>query len=277
MALDFAALMREERARFALRGASPSRGDAAAAQPAATLAGDDSDDGVPALDASARRSALRVVGAGVLASLLYAPDFITVEEEKALERAATSRGAWASCHGRRVRKIGGDAGSPGFDPAAHPIRPPWARQLCDAVCDAARLGARPNHVLVNEYPSDGGYILPHSDGPAYAPATATLSCGADCVVVFSRRLSTAQIGVEPDVPTCSVVLRRRSLLVFRDDAYVTHTHAIQRGAESTIGSAADGPCINCEFAGVCKGDAVVRDTRRVSFTVRHALPMAPAA
>ena len=119
--------------------------------------------------------------------------------------------------------------------------------------------------VTRRYESDGS-ILAHTDGPAYDDRTCTLSCGADAVVVFRRRLRPADVGVVDAAPVAKVLLRRRSLLIFSGAAYAAHTHEIGAGA------AVVGPqCANLDLAAALAGDVVSRDGVRYSFTLRRAL------
>ena len=99
-AVDFMALLRQERESAKKRHAEP----IAATQATLVETAEALDDDMEALDEALPRPSLQVVGA--LPTLLYAAEFVTVEEEKALIEAA-SKGAWVECRGRRVRRIGG--------------------------------------------------------------------------------------------------------------------------------------------------------------------------
>lgn len=125
--------------------------------------------------------------------------------------------------------------------------------------------------------------MAHTDGPFYEPRTATLSLGSDAVMHFSPRLAAADVG-RPGVdsrPQASLVLRRRCLVVFADDAYSKQLHSIDAVREETTGSPSDGggegggqgdrgapPVINAEAAGAPEG-TVLRRKLRVSLTFRR--------
>ena len=291
-ALDFSALYREERARLR-RPASASRplaplapipgraalleveaargGGGARAAPVASFLAEDSL--VTCLEIEADRPA-PVALDGAPATIAYCGEFVSEEEERALvEAAERAEGDWVSVRGRRLRRLGGPAGEAGF--VAEPL-PMWAAQLC-AVVGAATVDVAypnknrtPNHVLANAYDFDDEakpYVFPHTDGPAYDDRTFTLSCGADCLVTFARRLAPDEVGVVSPDPVCSVYLRRRSLLVFSGDAYTAHTHAIDAAAADTI----DDTCANAALASVEPGDVLDRRGLRHSFTLRRAL------
>ena len=149
----------------------------------------------------------------------------------------------------------------------------------------------PNHVLINEYqPGEG--IMPHTDGPAYESRTATISLGGSDVIfkLWPRQQhpqqrgtpsnqgievqstenkmlsSNSQISPVPsakDRPSLEVILHGDgSLVVFTNDAYSNHCHAIAEGILEEITSA----------GGVCgndvNGGTVVKRGHRFSLTFR---------
>ena len=125
----------------------------------------------------------------------------------------------------------------------------------------------PNHVLVNEYqPGEG--IMPHTDGPAYDSCTATISLGGSDVIfkLRPRQHYAAHENCERtlnDQQKLDIILHGSgSLIVFRDDAYLEHTHEISEGvsAETTE----SGICGNDPSGGT----TIKRDTVRISLTFR---------
>lgn len=110
--------------------------------------------------------------------------------------------------------------------------------------------------LVNEYlPGQG--ILPHTDGPAYFPAVATISLGGHTVLDLYR--SKPEGGYDP-TPVCSVWQAPRSLLVTLGTAYSDYLHGI---AERTHDAGME-RVVNLDA--VPAGDTA--RTRRVSLTFR---------
>lgn len=97
----------------------------------------------------------------------------------------------------------------------------------------------PNHVLINEYqPGEG--IMPHTDGPAYESCTATISLGGSDVIFKLRpRQHYARGDCDRNLNNqqkLDMILHGNgSIIVFRDDAYLEHTHEITEGVleEST--------------------------------------------
>lgn len=79
-----------------------------------------------------------------------------------------------------------------------------------------------NHVLINQYaPGEG--IMPHVDGDAYFPTTATISLGSHTVLNLYRKKPD---GEREDRPTWRVLQEPRSLLVTCGDAYRDLLHGI---------------------------------------------------
>lgn len=114
--------------------------------------------------------------------------------------------------------------------------------------------------------------MPHTDGPYYAPRTATLSLESDAIMHFSPRLAAGEIG-RPGVkagPQSSVVLRARCLVVFAEEAYSRLLHGIEAVSDETVGVASGAPVINLDAAGIREGD-VIRRRLRISLTFRRVL------
>ncbi|KAF7509276.1 hypothetical protein GJ744_008170 [Endocarpon pusillum] len=81
----------------------------------------------------------------------------------------------------------------------------------------------PNHVLVNEYlPGQG--IMPHEDGPAYHPVTATVSLGSSTVLDIYSKAGSESDGSERR--HWRVLQEPGSLLVTMADSYTETLHGI---------------------------------------------------
>ncbi|KAJ8600078.1 hypothetical protein CTAYLR_001893 [Chrysophaeum taylorii] len=193
----------------------------------------------------------------------YAPEFIDEDEENSLLSTLDPDESWVRVRGRSLLRFGGPAGSADF--VLEPL-PLFVASVADAA--SGFVGVCLNHCLVNSYaPGEG--IMAHTDGPAYDHVTATLSCGQDRLVYFAKRLRPAQVGTPLDTgPVASVLLRRRSLLVFKNDAYIHHTHEIEPTKLEVVGTKA--PCINLRLAEAHEGDQIPVVARRLSFTLRRA-------
>ncbi|CAN0045812.1 unnamed protein product, partial [Phaeothamnion confervicola] len=204
---------------------------------------------------------------GSIADVFYFPDFLTEEEETAVLRQvdAVPEGhpGWVVLRSRRLQCWGG---RPGDNFRPEPL-PPWLDTVCASLADRGIFSRHrmPNHVLINDYARGQG-ILPHTDGGYYYNLTATMSLASDAVMTFAPRLDAAQIGVSDAGPVQSLLLRRRSLVVFAGDAYAKFLHAVAAADEEIVGKVA--PCVNREAAAAEDGE-VVRRGRRVSLTIRH--------
>lgn len=160
-------------------------------------------------------------------------------------------------------------------------------------------GFLPNHILINEYTAAQG-ILPHTDGPAYASRTATLSLSRNR---SSKRgsggSSTSGVLLQFDPirknsdgknddnyddrkkqhqhhDRHQVLLHGGgggSLVVFEGAAYSEYRHSIAELMPDDDGDdrevieveeRASGHCLNA-----AAGTAVARDDARISITVRH--------
>jgi alkylated DNA repair protein alkB homolog 6 len=113
----------------------------------------------------------------------------------------------------------------------------------------------PNHVLVNEYHPGQG-ILPHTDGPAYASRTATLSLGSDVLIDFTPRPNCRQDNHQQP----QLWLEKGSLVVFQESAYLDYCHGIaDRVLEETVSDC----CLN-----KAAGETISRGYR-ISLTFRR--------
>lgn len=81
----------------------------------------------------------------------------------------------------------------------------------------------PNHALVNEYlPGQG--IMPHEDGPAYHPTTATVSLGSSTVLdVYSKSGSAIQASGQKH---WRILQEPGSLLITTGECYANTLHGI---------------------------------------------------
>lgn len=131
----------------------------------------------------------------------------------------------------------------------------------------------PNHVLINEYlPGQG--IMPHEDGPAYFPCTATVSLGAAIVLdVYEKN----DQGEREKRPRWRILQEPRSLLVTSGSMYTDTLHGIE-------GVAVDEELGKREIAnwevlgdkeryGALEGGRLERDVR-VSLTYRDVVKVA---
>lgn len=182
--------------------------------------------------------------------ILYANDFLSRPEESRLLEGLVPDESWVRVSGRRLLRF------------EMPL-PRILKELASAV-GAALENADFDHCLINSYePGEG--IMAHTDGPAYEHLTATISCGCDRIVRFKKRLKPCQVGGDVQIRETSILLRRRSLLIFRDSAYIHHTHSIE---PAFFAETVEETCANAKLAGACVGDEIEVDSRRLSFTLR---------
>lgn len=151
----------------------------------------------------------------------HVPDFVTAAEEAAMLQCASRSPVerWTQLRGRRLQNLGGLPRPPPEGMLKEPL-PGWVASICDGLVAAGVFSADapPNHVLLNEYQPGQG-IDAHRDGPLYEPRVAILSLGSTCSFDFVSN-------DEARAPLCSLLLPRRGLLVFGDDAYHTHLHTV---------------------------------------------------
>jgi alkylated DNA repair dioxygenase AlkB len=151
-----------------------------------------------------------------------------------------------------------------FDARRQPLPAPL-QIIVDAVSPyfCAAGGDAPNHLLINEYEPHQG-IMAHTDGPAYAARTATISLGHGSVLLqFRPRDIIDDNQHQPDHQNnqFQIVLEGHgSLVLFEDEAYSSLNHSID---EHCTVEYADSTCRNAD-----EGTAVRRDYR-ISITIRH--------
>ena len=79
------------------------------------------------------------------------------------------------------------------------------------------------------------------DGPAYQPLVAILSLASHTVMHFYHQPphSAVYTGEEKGQPALSLLLERRSLLVFTDQLYTDYYHCIHEQSDDSLSSASD--------------------------------------
>lgn len=206
--------------------------------------------------------------------LYYAEEVIDEDTSVRIECALEcSKSAFTQLSSRRVAVFGQHPAH--IDPGtAQPSStskelPTWLSCIAQSLVDAGLFAPEriPNNVLVNAYESTGG-ILHHTDGPAYFPGVAVLSLGGPVKITFRPRLRPEDIGGPRDVgDVVAVLLRPRSLLVFRNEFYSDHLHGIAEGVEAEIID--DLVCnAHMHMAGLAAGACVAREPR-TSLTFRR--------
>ncbi|KAI0128627.1 Alkbh6 protein [Xylariales sp. AK1849] len=126
---------------------------------------------------------------------------------------------------------------------------------------------RPNHVLINEYPSGVG-IMPHRDGSAYHPVVCTISLGASlCLNIHKSKDDGA---LDPN-PVWRILQEPRSLLITTEDLYTEYLHGIADISEDvglSESTVANWSLLRCRtnFAEGCNARAI-----RTSLTYRDVI------
>ncbi|KAJ3236965.1 Alpha-ketoglutarate-dependent dioxygenase alkB 6 [Chytriomyces hyalinus] len=224
------------------------------------------------------------------ASYCYIPNFITSAEETRLLNKVyqAPQSKWVNLSNRRLQNWGATTPKEGSTTAiAHPL-PDWlnttAVSISNAVIECAADAnnnttkdisrvfseTTPNNCLINEYlPGQG--IMPHTDGPAFKSAVATVTLGSHCVLDFYHKDKGAGRDVDPDF---SLLLQPRSLVIIHDDLYNNYLHGIKEVTQdmvqkSSVLNWADTGMDTDELLGDCGAAVLLRETR-VSLTFRVA-------
>lgn len=203
----------------------------------------------------------------------YLPNFISEQEEAYLiERILQApQPKWKHLQNRRLQYWGGALTGKGKnvllpDPQGLPAflasYPDLVGRLESSGAFAGTRHERPNHCLINEYlPGQG--IMPHDDGPAYEPVTATISLGSHALLDIYEWIDDASLalagaakgtlshatgeasaapagaterrarGARAPDPTFSLLQEPRSLLITRGTAYHDWLHGIADRAQDT--------------------------------------------
>jgi len=264
-AIDFRALMREERARIRCAAAAESSDAPATAAPAEERRTPEKEPTQPRDELPAcARPALLPVEWGV-ESVQHVAEWVSAEEEAQLIACidGAPAAAWTALRGRRLQSLGGLPRPPPECMTREPL-PLWVDSVCEQLvsCGVFPADARPNHVLLNEYQPGQG-IDAHKDGPLYAPNVAILSLNSSATFQF----------VEDSVaraPLASLLLPRRGLLVFRGDAYERFLHTVPADESDDLTRAGLVRLDGAAPVGA-DGSSMAPRGRRLSLTVRHVL------
>jgi alkylated DNA repair protein alkB family protein 6 len=162
-------------------------------------------------------------------SCFYIPSFISPEEEEhilaSINQLPTSR--WTKLTRRRLLSLPSQLTGTARDilisaPLPVFLGNPVLPRLQELGIFLEAPHKEPNHVLVNEYkPGEG--IMPHEDGPAYYPITATVSLGSHTVLEIYKKTKD---GDREQTPQWRILQEPRSLLVTTGDMYKDTLHGI---------------------------------------------------
>ncbi|KAK1501352.1 calpain [Colletotrichum costaricense] len=161
-------------------------------------------------------------------SSYYIADFISEEEERLILQkiAEAPKPRWKQLTHRRLQTWPSDLVNNKLIDAPLPqwLQEPVISRILSlplaADSDSSNLFAssphkRPNHVLINEYPS--------GDGAAYHPVVCTVSLGASlCLNLYQ----TKEDGAMDPEPVGRILQEPRSLLITTDDLYTDYLHGI---------------------------------------------------
>jgi alkylated DNA repair protein alkB homolog 6 len=162
------------------------------------------------------------------AACYYVPSFITSEEEQNITNAIRSLpdSRWTVLSHRRLLSLPSTLTGTTRDTLLAAPLPAYldstvARLKADDYFKNS-LHKGPNHVLINEYkPGEG--IMPHEDGPAYNPITATVSLNGHTVLEIYKK---NEHGEREALPTWRILQEPRSLLITTSDMYTSTLHGI---------------------------------------------------
>lgn len=167
--------------------------------------------------------------AGLPATGYYISDFITVEEEQRIlsDIGRLPASKWTTLSHRRLLSLPSTLSGASKDtllaaPLPKYLELPTVGRFKELGIFEQSPHGGPNHVLVNEYqPGEG--IMPHTDGPAYYPITATVSLGGHAVLDIYAKTSD---GERDTRPSWRVLQEPRSLLITTGDMYNDTLHGI---------------------------------------------------
>ncbi|KAF4991884.1 hypothetical protein FGRMN_7532 [Fusarium graminum] len=169
----------------------------------------------------------------------YIPNFITEEEEHMIldKISSAPKPRWKQLTKRRLQTWPSDLVNNKLLDAPLPawLQEPVISRLLSLPLKDSETGSifdnsphkKPNHVLINEYPSGIG-IMPHKlstnhDGAAYWPVVCTVSLGASLCLNLHR---SKDDGALDPTPAWRVLQEPRSLLITTDELYTDYLHGI---------------------------------------------------
>jgi len=165
---------------------------------------------------------------GLPPSCYYLPSFITPAEEaqiiKGIQKVPESR--WTVLSHRRLLSLPSTLTGAARDTLIDAPLPAYLDSIVTRLKDGKYFQESahqaPNHALINEYERGQG-IMPHEDGPAYNPVTATVSLGSHTVLdIYEKN----EQGERESRPSWRILQEPRSLLVTTGDMYIETLHGI---------------------------------------------------
>lgn len=173
---------------------------------------------------------------GLPYSAFYVPNFILPEGEQYIlqEIWKLPNARWTALSHRRLLSLPSQLTGAARDTLiAAPMPTFLSKTVLDRLAQMTLFkdsphGA-PNHCLVNEYQPGQG-IMPHEDGPAYYPVTATVSLAAYTILDIYKK---NEQGEREATPAWHILQEPRSLLVTTGDMYKDTLHGISEAKEDT--------------------------------------------
>ena len=166
----------------------------------------------------------------------YIPNFITAAEEQRLiaEINRLPKAKWTVLSHRRLLSLPSMLIGDAKDTL---IAAPLPKVLEAPILDRFRSYGvfadsphhAPNQCLVNEYEPGQG-IMPHEDGPAYYPLTATVSLKGHTVLDIYKKTGQGEKETEP---SWRILQEPRSLLITTADMYKDTLHGIAEATTDT--------------------------------------------
>jgi len=181
-----------------------------------------------------------------ISGLKYIPNYIDIPTEKKLIQEIDKR-TWINDFKRRVQHYGYK-----YDYRARRIDlsmkigdlPIWANDIAIQLKENGYFKSIPDQVIVNEYlPGQG--ISPHIDcEPCFEDTIISLSLASDATMMFTNEKTNEKI---------PVVLRKRSLVILREDSRYIWKHSIPARKSDKI------------------DNKIVKRQRRISLTFRSVI------
>lgn len=207
----------------------------------------------------------------------YIPNFIDEAQEEYVlqEIAKLPNTRWKMLTHRRLLSLPSQlTGSAGDTLLASDMPPFLTKGILDKMKDLkifqASPHSEPNHCLVNEYlPGQG--IMPHEDGPAYFPLTATVSLASPIVLEIYEK---NEDGERQPEATWRILQEPRSLLITTGNMYKDTLHGIS-GVEKDVDLGPD-TIANWQMLGDTNAfeDGTANRETRVSLTYRDVIKVA---
>lgn len=166
----------------------------------------------------------------------YIPDIITEQQEQSIlqEILKLPPTKWTTLTHRRLLSLPSQLAGPARDTLLASSLPSFLTKVIFDKLKGLQVFEKsphqePNHCLVNEYHPGQG-IMPHEDGPAYFPVTATVSLASHTILDIYKK---NEQGEREATPTWQILQEPRSLLITTGDMYKDTLHGISEVERDT--------------------------------------------